>query len=67
MVSYCSNLLARFPDEEVDEEIMIAILEFLALAASGSKTITKFLAEGETLKKIAVQLSIVLEELNQGT
>ena len=66
VVSFCTSLLARFPDEEADEEVTIAILELISLAAEGSKTITKFIAEGPALNKIAVQLTIVLEEINQG-
>lgn len=46
---------------------MIVLLEVIAMASSGSKTMTKYLTEEGVLTKIAVQLSIVLEELNGGT
>ena len=46
---------------------MIVLLEVVAKACSGSKTLTKFLTEEGTLNKIAVQLTIVMEELNGGT
>ena len=54
IVSYCASQVARFPDEEIDEEIMIVLLEVLALACSGSKTLTKYLTDEGTLGKIAV-------------
>ena len=59
--------MERFPDEEIDEDIMIVLLEVFAKACSGSKTLTKYLTDAGSLSKIAVQLSIVLEELNGGT
>jgi len=67
MVSYSASLIARFPDEEVDEEVMIALLDVIANSITRSRTLTKFISEEGALNKIAVQLTIVLEELNQGT
>ena len=46
---------------------MIQLLELVAKACQGSKSLTKSIVEGGSLNKIAVQLTIVLEELNQGT
>ena len=66
VVSYCATQLERFPDDEIDEQVLIMMLEVFALASAGSKTVTKFISDGGALNKIVLQLSIVLEELNQG-
>ena len=67
LITFCTEQINRFPDNEVDEEVMVQLLELVGLAASGSKSLTKYIAEGGALNKIAVQLSIVLEELNSST
>ena len=54
MVDYCADQIGMFPDDEVDEEVMIACLEIVASASRGSKSLTKFIAESGTLDKIAV-------------
>lgn len=54
MIGFCSEQISRFPDNEVDEEVMIGLLELVATSASGSKTLTKQVAEGGALNKIAV-------------
>ncbi len=64
ILSYCAGLLARFPDEDVDEEIMISLLDLIASAITGSKTMTKYISDEGALKKIGVQLTILLEEFN---
>jgi len=46
---------------------MVLLLELVAKACTGSKSLTKYIAEGGALSKIAVQLTLVLEELNLGT
>ena len=66
MLSYCASLVTRFPDEEVDEEVMISLLDLISLAITGSRTMTKYISDEGALKKIAVQLTIVLEEFNTG-
>ena len=67
LITFCTEQINRFPDNEVDEEVMVQLLELVGQAASGSKSLTKYIAEGGALNKIAVQLSIVLEELNSST
>lgn len=63
-IGFCANQIGRFPDEEVDEEVMISCLSVVAMATPGSKTLMKFVVEGGTLDKIAVQLTLVVEEFN---
>lgn len=59
LVSFCASQVERFPDEVVDEEVLICLLEVLALASAKSKTLTKYLTDEGTINKIAVQLTIV--------
>ena len=53
-VVFCAEQIARFPDEEVDEEVMITCLSVIALSVPGSKSLTKQIVEGGTLDKIAI-------------
>jgi len=65
-VTYCASQISRFPDNEVDEEVMATLLELTAFAITGSKSLSKFVTDGGALNKIAVQLTIVVEEFNRG-
>ena len=46
---------------------MVHCLEIISSASEGSKSLTKHIFETQTLDKVVLQLSIVIEELNQGT
>ena len=54
IVNYCSEQIGKFPEDEVDEDVMIACLEIVASASHGSKSLIKFVAESGTLDKMTV-------------
>ena len=54
LIAFCTEQISRFPDNEVDEEVMVHLLELVGTATTGSKTLTKNVAEGGALNKIAV-------------
>jgi len=54
-----------FPNEEIDEEILIAAVELISQAVPRNKTNQVYILSKDGLRKIVVQLQVTLDEMQK--
>lgn len=57
--------MESFPNEEIDEEILIAAVELISQAVPRNKTNQVYILSKDGLRKIVVQLQVTLDEMQK--
>ena len=54
LIKSCLESIKNYPDETVDEEVMVACTEFIQLSVSNNKKNTDYVMQNEGIQKIAL-------------
>ena len=65
LIGFCLEQINNYPDESIDEEVMLVCTEFIQSASSGNNKNLNYIMQKDGLQKVVLQLIIALEELTQ--